>query len=147
MKLSPQERQRRSDLAKDLIRRQTGFGTSEAARKGAAASARTRRARSSAALAQSMFERHADEVRRALLDVLRNGSPSQRIRAAETLVKAGLAGQRVESSEEENSHRQMSRDELLAKLSTALTSGPTAGLLRQQLEAPEVVDAELVEEG
>jgi hypothetical protein len=136
--VSAEERQRRSDRAK-AMHAAGKLGSSAIARAAAQRSAEVRRGRSAAAIAQAVYEDHQDDVKAALLHALRHGNVAQRIKAAEVITRAGLAAQRTEQAEQRDTVQAvstLSRDELLDRLSRALTgAGPATALLRQRIEA------------
>jgi hypothetical protein len=109
--------------------------------------AEVKRERSSA-IAQGILERHRDRVEAAIAGGLRSKNENTRLKAAELALKLAMSGERQQATVD---HQQaqiantMSRDEMLAKLSTALTSGPVAAMLRQQIAEP-IADAEIVSE-
>ena len=53
---------------------------------------------------------------------------------------------KFELQEEAHEAAQHSREELIQMLSSKLTSGPTASVIRRQIEDQIIVDAEIVEE-
>lgn len=98
MAISEAERQHRSDRA----RRQHAegkLGSVAVAKKAAARSVEVRRHKSPAQIAARLLEDHEREVRAALLDALRNGTPSVKLKAAETVIRAGLAGHQQRQAE------------------------------------------------
>ena len=127
------------------------LGSRAVARKAAARSVevRTRQGQHRASrIAQDLFERHRDEVEKALLDALRNGTRTQKIRAAETLTKLALSGERIDTSAAKVEHEARSRDELIALMADKLSNGPAASLLARHLaerNGGEVIEGEAVE--
>ncbi len=145
--ISDQERQRRSDQAK----RQWANGILRPAhqRKASALAAEAKAERSSA-IARRLLEDHAAEVEKTLLNILKSGSNSEKLKAMDIMVKAGLRGESAQLAEvqaQASVASSMSRDELLRTLSEKLTSGPTGALMRAQLDQQDdvVVDAEIIE--
>jgi hypothetical protein len=88
MAISPAERQRRSDQAKRM-HRDGRLGSQAVARKAAARSAEVRTARASS-IARRLLEEHEEEVRKTLLDIIAKGTRSERLKAIDIIVKAGL---------------------------------------------------------
>jgi hypothetical protein len=145
--ISPEERAARSERAKRM-HAEGKLGSSAVARRAAQRSATVRQARSSAAIAQALYEDHREDVEKALLHALRHGTVSQRIKAAEVMTRAGLSAQRVEQAQrrdEVQAASTLTRDELLHRLAEKLTIGPASALVRSRLAEPEVIDAEVIE--
>jgi hypothetical protein len=141
---SPESRQKLSDLAKQ--RHAEGkLGGAEFGRKGGRA---TKRARA----AQAVAEAAQDEVsRRRIINVFRDAvDPNQPMGIRMKGATEWLAIEREEGKlalqESEVDAKNHSREELLAILAKKLTNGPTGDLLRRQLEAENIPDAEVVEE-
>lgn len=145
MKLSPAERQRRSDVAKRM-HREGVLGSSAVAKAAGQRSGEVRQERASR-IAQGVLERHAEEVEAALLAGLRSRSTSQRVKAAEVVVKLALSGQRQDAGEVRDVAEHRSREELLAILTDKLSNGSqSAALVRRALaERVETIDGTAVE--
>lgn len=69
-----------------------------------------------------------------------------RLAGAEAWLKVEQNEGQLQLREEEVDAKQHSRDELIAILSERLTTGPSANLLRRQIEAEHIPDAEVVED-
>lgn len=96
-------------------------------------------------IAQSLAQKHADKIEAAFLAGMRSKSEATRVRAAEGLLKLAQTGQRQESAEVVQVAQQHSREDLLKLLSEKLTVGPTAAIIRGQIESAQIVDAEVVD--
>lgn len=103
------------------------------------------RARRASDLAAQLVEDNRAAMQRALREILRDGTPSQKLRATEALLKLGLSAERLDVSERRDDQQHRSREELVALLASRLTSGPAASLVRAQLEAETIPDAQVVE--
>jgi DNA polymerase III delta prime subunit len=147
--ISAAERQARSERAKRM-HAEGRLGSSAVAKRAAQKSAEVRQERSVAAIAQRLYVEHEDDVKKALLHALRHGTVAQRLKASEILTRSGLSAQRTEQAErrdEVQAASTLTRDQLLERLAAGLTTGAAGAMLRARIDAPEVVDAELVEEG
>jgi hypothetical protein len=92
---------------------------------------RARVARAHERIAQ-IGARHANLVERALVRALRDGTPSQQLRAAEVVAKLWLVADRDELAEQEPPTA--TRAELIANLADRLSRpGLTSSLLRDEL--------------
>jgi hypothetical protein len=141
--ISDAERQRRSEQA----RRQHAagiLGSPTVARRAAAASVQVRTRRASA-LAASLLHENQAAIREAVADTLRRGKRSERLKAIDLLMKAGLRAEVLDATVERDQHEGRSREELLDLLVGKLTTGPAGELVRAQIEASSVIDAEVVE--
>jgi hypothetical protein len=142
VRLSEAERERRSRQAKEMHRRGVLGGKGPAQK---SVESRRQKARRASELAQAMVLRHAAEIERALVDALRNGTPNQRLRAAEVMTKYALAAERLDVAEDHNELEHLDREQLLARITAKLT-GPTGVLIRERLaQQANVIDAEVVE--
>jgi hypothetical protein len=139
MKLSPTERQRRSDQA----RRMHAEGKLNPARAGAKGG--RQRARNASTLAAQLVEENADLIRRELRDALKNGTRAQRLRAIESLLKIGVSAERLDVAVDRSEHEHKSREEMIDALRVQL-GGPAGPFIRHlAAEAVHVVDGEAVE--
>jgi|GEM_PF-6319904 hypothetical protein len=140
MALSPAERQRRSDLAKEMHQR------GQLGRKRARpATSSIERPRSASDLALSLIAENRDEIRRQVKTVLKTGSPAQRSKMVELLIKTALSAERIDSGERKAEHEARSREELIAILSDKLTNGPVGGILRQQIGQGQTIESTAAE--
>jgi hypothetical protein len=102
-------------------------------------------------ITKAVAEAAAEEKnRRDIINVFKDAiHPSQpiqvRLKGAEAWAKIAADQNKIELQEEAVSAQQHSREELLELLSQKLTSGPTANLLRTQIEQENIVDVEVVE--
>jgi mevalonate kinase len=140
-RLSEVERQRRSERAKRM-HAEGRLGHGAVARRAAQKSVAVRQERASA-VAQRLLLDHAEEVERALLDALRRGSPTVRLRAVETIMKSALRAEGV-TVEAERAEAAMTRDELVAALAAKLTGGPAGAIVRAEIER-QALDAGIVD--
>jgi len=138
MAITEQERQRRSEQARRM-HREGKLGNAAAARNGAARSAEVRSARASS-IARRLLEEHEDEVRKTLMDVLAKGSRSEKLKAVDLMVKAGLRGESVGLAEQRIEGEQRSREELIAAIMMKLQAPtPAAAIMRAELGTRGVV--------
>lgn len=125
-------------------------GTHEQARKGGLAKAKKtqRRERITKRVAEAAAEeKNAQDIINVFKDAIHPNQPIHvRLKGAEAWAKIAGEQNKIELQEEAASAQQHSREELLELLSTKLTAGPTANLLRKQLEAETVVDAEVIDD-
>lgn len=121
--VSPKERQRRSDLAKRLHREGKLGGRAAGLKSGAV------RARRASELSQRLVEKHQDDIEKALVDALKHGSRSQKIRASESLLKLALASERLDVAEHRDEQQHRSREELLDLLADKLNAATPAAQL------------------
>ena len=144
MPYSPQERQRRSELARRLHREGKLGGPGPARR---SVEIRRHRANRVSELAHDMAIKHADKIEAALLDALKHGTRSQKIKAGETLLKLALAGERLDAVEHKTEAEHHSREELIEILRDKLTSGPAAAIVRARLaeQNGDIIDGQAVE--
>ena len=102
MTISDTERQRRSDQAKRM-HAEGKLGSHAVAKRAAARSAQVRTARASS-IARRLLEEHEEEVRSTLLDIIKRGSRSERLKALDIMVKAGYRGESVGLTEQKIHH-------------------------------------------
>ncbi len=145
MQLSPIERQRRSEQAKRQ-HAEGRLGSKAVAKKAAARSAEVRADRASS-IARRLLEAHAAEVERTLLEILRHGTRSEKLKALDIAVKAGLRGEGAQLNHEKVHGEQKSRDELIAAIVAKFQAPtPAAALTRSALaEQGMVIDGQAVE--
>lgn len=139
MNLSPQERERRSQVARRL-HQEGRFGGSQRGHQGGIA-----KARKSSELAQELVEKHRSKIEKALLNGLNSPRTTEQLKSAELLLKYALASERMDLAEHRVESEQLSREEMLKVLAEKFTSGPTADLLHAQLAGEPVIEAEVVE--
>lgn len=141
--LSPETRQKLSELAKKRVAEGT-FGGAKFGKLGG----RPRKDRAAARVAEAAQE---DQNARQIIQVFKDAVDSSqsmgiRLKAAE----AWLGVEREEGKlalQEEQAEAQHSREELIAMLAEKLTAGPTATILRNQLEEETgIVDAVVVDD-
>ena len=137
MPYSPEERQRRSERAKELHRRGV-LGGPEGGRK--AAETRTRRA---SELSAKLVEKHEAKIEGALVAGLKSSKTSERLKAAELALKMGLSGERNAVAEQKTVGQERSRDELISAIVSKFDS-PAGALIRQRL-AEGSIDSTAVE--
>lgn len=142
---SPEARQKLSDLAKQ--RHAEGklggpkFGSMGGKSKG---KKKDRIAKRVADAAQE--DRQATEIIEVFKDAI---DPSQpigiRLKGAQAWVDIAVQHGKFELQEEAHEAAQHSREELIDMLTKKLTSGPTANVLKKQIESKAIVDGEVVE--
>ena len=142
---SPESRQKLSELAKQ----RHADGKMGGAKYGAMGGRATRKSeRISKRVAEAAQEeksaKHIVEVFKDAID------PSQpigiRLKGAQAWVDIAVQHGKFELQEEAHEAAQHSREELIQMLSSPLTSGPTASVIRRQIEDQVIVDVEIVEE-
>lgn len=144
--MPPEQRERLSRLAKE--RHAAGkFGGSEFGKLGGYHKQQRVKDRVAKRVAEAAQN---EEMALQLIQVFRDAiQPSQpthiRIKAAEALIAIERDEARIAMAEEEHDAKKHSREELLQILSGNLTEGPISALLRKQIDAGEVIDAEAVE--
>lgn len=143
--MSPEAREKLSRLAKERHARGE-FGGREFGKLGG----RPKKDRAAARVAAAAQD---DSQARAIISVFKDAiQPDQpmsiRIKAAEAWLGIEREEAKIVLQEADADATQRSRDELISILGKKLTAGPTAQILRRQLE-PEtgIVDAEVVIEG
>src|SRR4051794_26284756 len=124
MGISTSERQRRSDLARQM-HADGRLGSRRVAKQAAARSVEVRSARAST-IARRLLEDHQEEIRATLLDIMKKGTRTEKLKAIDIMVKAGLRGEAAGLNEHKIYGEQQSREEALALLASKLTSGPAA---------------------
>lgn len=143
--LSPEARQKLSDLAKERHRKGI-WGTPEQGAKGRAVP-RQRKKRASEYVAEAA-QLQARDLVAVFKDAIDKGQPmGTRLKAAQAWLELEQSEYKMELQVEAASAQQHSRDELIAILAEKLTAGPAAQILRRQLEQEAgVVDAVVVSE-
>jgi hypothetical protein len=141
VKMSPQERLRRRELALKL-HREGKLGQRQQARMGGYA-----KARRTSELAQRLVEENRSAIEKTLRDILRSGTPGQKLRASEALLKIGLAAERLDVSEHKSEAEHLDRAQLIATLAQKLTSSPSGHLLAAHLaeQHGQVIEGSAVE--
>ena len=114
------------------------MGTQAIAKRAAARSVEVRAQRASQ-VAQGLVVKHAERIEGAFVDALKNGTRSQRIRAAEGMLKLALASERLDVAESKTGLEHLDRQQLLDQLAAGLTEARIGPLLRRRLE---VIDGE-----
>lgn len=109
--------------------------------------ARSKKDRISKRVAEAAEEqRQADQIIEVFKDAI---DPSQpigiRLKGAQAWVDIAVQHGKFELQEEAHEAAQHSREELIQMLTKKLTSGPTASVIRKQIEENTVVDAEVIE--
>ena len=120
------------------------LGTRAIAQKAAQRSVEVRTARASS-IARRLLEEHEEEVRDTLLEIIKKGTRTEKLKALDIMVKAGLRGEQVNLNEQKIDGEQKSRDELIRSILDKM-NGPAGAVIRAnaaELEAP-IVDAEVV---
>ena len=126
-KISDQERQRRSELAKRL-HREGRLGTQAQARR-AAVVRHTRNADFIASIAL----RHAAKIERAIVAGLESDKPSERARMVEIVLKHSLAAERLGVMQGRAESEAMDRETAIQILASKLSNGVTAQVLRARM--------------
>jgi hypothetical protein len=142
---SPESRQKLSELAKQ----RHADGKMGGAKYGAMGGRATRKGeRISKRVAESaQEEKSAKQIVEVFKDAIDPSQPiSIRLKGAQAWVDIAVQHGRFELQEEAHEAAQHSREELIQMLSSKLTSGPTASVIRRQIEDQIIVDAEIVEE-
>lgn len=142
--LSPETRQKLSELAKARVADGT-FGGSKFGKLGG----RPRKDRAASRVAEAAQE---DSNARQIIQVFKDAVDSSqsmgvRLKAAEAWLGVEREEGKLALQEESAVAEHHSREELISMLAEKLTSGPTSGVLRRQLEEEAgIVDAEVVGE-
>jgi hypothetical protein len=124
---SPQEIQRRSELAKQMwadgrLKRRRAKPSSE-------------RPRKASELAQSLVEDNRDLIEKSLRETLKAGSTAQKFKVVELLLKTALSAERLDTIEHKTEIEHLDREQAIALLEEKLTHGPAAAILRARLLA------------
>lgn len=145
---TPEGREKLSRLMKERHAKGIVGGPAQARKGGLAKHKKTqRRERITKRVAEAAAEeRNAQDIINVFKDAIHPSQPMHvRLKGAEAWAKIAQEHSRFELQEEAQSAQQHSREELLELLSTKLTAGPTANLLRQQIEAETIPDAEVID--
>ena len=129
MQLSPQERERRRQVALRL-HREGKIGARAHQSEGGKA-----KARKASELAQRLVQDNEAAIEKTLREILRTGTKAQKLRAIESILKLGLSAERLDVAEHRDDLQHQSREELIEILKGKLTNGPAAAILRQHIEA------------
>lgn len=141
---SPEARQKLSDLAKQRHAEGKLGGAKYGAMGGRAARKKDRISKRVAEAAEEA--RHADEIIEVFKDAIDPSQPmSIRLKGAQAWVDIAVQHGKFELQEEAHDAAQHSREELIEMLSKKLTSGPTANVIRKEIESKAVIDGEIVE--
>ena len=136
--MSPETRQKLSELAKKRYEEGSGFALSnprspEALAK-AAATRRARKKKTASDWVAEAAEKHAAEITRVFKDAINPSQPmGTRLKAAQAWLEVERDNRKLEIQQEAAEAQQHSRDELIAILAEKLTAGPASDLLRKQL--------------
>lgn len=143
--LSPEARQKLSELAKER-HRQGKWGRPEDVQK-RLLTPKKRKKRASEYVAEAA-QLQARDLVAVFKDAIDKGQPmGTRLKAAQAWLELEQSEYKMELQVEAASAQQHSRDELIAILAEKLTEGPAAAILRRQLEQEAgVVDAVVVSE-
>lgn len=141
---SPEARQKLSDLAKQRHAEGKLGGPKFGAMGGKAKGKKDRISKRVADAAQE--ETQASQIIEVFRDAI---DPSQpigiRLKGAQAWVDIAVQHGKFELQEEAHEAAQHSREELIDMLTKKLTSGPTANVLKKQIESKAIVDGEVVE--
>lgn len=142
---SPESRQKLSDLAKQ--RHAEGkLGGAKYGAMGGRASRKTDRISKRVAEAAE-DERQAKKIIEVFKDAIDPNQPmAVRLKGAQAWVDIAVQHGKFELQEEAHDAAQHSREELIEMLSKKLTQGPTANILRKQIEQENIIDAEVIED-
>jgi pseudouridine-5'-phosphate glycosidase len=104
------------------------------------------RARRASELAQQLVEDNRAAMEKALREILRDGTPGQKLKAIEALLKVGLSAERLDVAEHRDELQHRSREELIAMLADKLSGASMAGqLVRARMAEADVIDGHAVE--
>ena len=136
MPYSPDERQRRSDLAKRL-HRDGKFGGRQPARKSVEV-----RARRASELSAEIVERHRRKIEKAIVAGLDSSSTSQRLKAAELALKMGMRSEALDVSQHRDELQHLDRQQLIDALADKLGKSMAGRLVRARIaeQNGEVID-------
>lgn len=152
MNLSPERRQKLSELAKQRHAEGTWgrpeqIAAAHAAQRANAEERRRLRKKTAAHYVAEAAQLHAAEIALVFQEAIARNQPmGTRLKAAQQWLDVEQSERKIQLQEEEAEAKQHSRDELIAILADKLTAGPAAQILRRQLEAQAVVDVEVVDE-
>lgn len=128
MRLSPSERQRRSDLAKRL-HAEGKLGGRGPARKSAEV-----RARRASEISDEIVAKHRIKIEKAIVKGLESPNVSHRLKAAELALKMGMASERLDASVDRAEAENRSREELIEAIVGKMNAPTVAGgLIRARL--------------
>jgi hypothetical protein len=150
--LSPEAKQKLSQIAARRHREgDLGPPSLEHSRKGGLTAGRGRSKRSQRITARvdeaAADERNAQAIVEVFRDAIHPNQPmSIRLKGAEVWARIAAEHHKTEVQEIAQQGAQKSRDELIAILAQKLSDGPTANLIRGQIEAETITDAEVIEE-
>lgn len=104
--------------------------------------------RISARVAEAAAEdRNALSIIQVFKDAIHQNQPmTVRIKGAEAWAAIAAQHQKMELSEQAQEQAQLSRGDLINLLAGKLTTGPAAAIIRGQIEAESITDAEVIEE-
>lgn len=147
--ISQEGRQRLSEIARQRWR-DGELGQNKGSKQAPPKMRSTKKRRVTARVAEAAREKKNAQ---AIIDVFKDGVHSSqpihiRLKAAEAWMKAEQDDAKLRLKEADSENQQRDRDELLTILSTRLTTGPAALLLRRQIEENAgITDAEIVIDG
>lgn len=133
--MSPEQREKLSELAKQR-HREGKMGMPEHARMGGLArSKKARERRIAKRLAEAAAEeKNAQSIVQVFKDAIHESQPmSTRLRGAQAWVDITQQQAKLEMNEVEQEQKQMSREEALKILEEKLTNGPAAAIIRQKM--------------
>lgn len=141
---SPESRQKLSDLAKQ--RHADGkLGGADFGAKGGNTPRKSKRISKKVAEAAEV-DRTARQIIEVFKDAIDPNQPmSVRLKGAQAWVEIAVQHGRLEIQEEAHESSQHSREELIEMLSKKLTQGPTATVIRKQIEEYNTIEGEAVE--
>lgn len=151
-RMSEETRQKLSDLAKKRYEEGGGLALAHTpeARAKAAVTSRVNRAKKKTASdwVAEAAEKNAHHIVQVFKDAIDASQPmGTRLKAAQAWLEVEQDNRKLEIQQEAAEAQQHSRDELIAILAEKLTAGPSADLLRRQLEQETgIVDGEVVVE-
>lgn len=141
---SPESRQKLSDLAKQRHADGKMGGAKFGAMGGRASRKKDRISKRVAEAAEET--REAQKIIEVFKDAIDPSQPiGVRLKGAQAWVDIAVQHGKFELQEEAHDAAQHSREELIEMLSKKLTTGPTASVLRKEIESKAVVDGEVVE--
>ena len=141
---SPEARQKLSDLAKQRHAEGKMGGAKYGAMGGRAARKKDRISKRVAEAAENHSE--AEKIIDVFKDAIDPSQPiSIRLKGAQAWVDIAVQHGKFELQEEAHDAAQHSREELIEMLSKKLTSGPTANVIRKEIESKAIVEGEIVE--
>lgn len=145
--LTPEGRERLSKLAKERHRNGNFGGAQPGSGRPKSGSKKKQRITKRVAEA-AMEEANAKSIVQVFKDAIHPGQPMHvRLKGAQAWAEIAQQSAKFDLQEEAQSEAVKSRDELISILAGKLTSGPTAQIIRGQLERETgIVDAEVVEE-